>query len=152
MEVKRYKVEFDTLSHSMFVVECPNGVFVKREDYEHLSDYCDRLVEIGKLPCLPKDLENLRNANVQFATENEELKQEMQALDIAIQYMDNELKGMENKWKVAVEMAAQAEVAKDKAIELRNMWHAKWVKIREELMVKVDSVKEHLDNIYSESY
>lgn len=145
MDVKRYKVEFDTLSHTLFVVECPNGMFVKHEDYEHLSDYCDRLVELGKIPCLPKDLENLRNANTQFASENEDLKS-------IIKDLENQMKGMENKWKVAVEMAAQAQVAKDKALELRNMWHAKWVKIREELMVKVDSVKEHLDNIYNESY
>jgi len=40
-----------------------------------MSDYADRLVEFGNLPCLPKDLENLREANLALATENHKLKE-----------------------------------------------------------------------------
>jgi chromosome segregation ATPase len=57
--------------------ELPNRTFVSLEDYEWLDDYCNRLVELGKLPCPPKDLENLRNANGKFAQENFELKKEL---------------------------------------------------------------------------
>lgn len=151
MKVKRYKVEYDSISHTIFGVECDNGRFVEYKDYEHLSDYCDRLVEVGKLPCLPKDLENLRNANTQFAIENEDLKQKNQALKIAIQDYSNELEGMENKWKCAVEMAAQAEVARDDAFKMRTKWHAKWIKSRQECHAKIDALIARLDEIGSEA-
>ena len=52
----------------------PNGDYVSYKDYKEMSDYADKLVEFGKLPCLPADLENLRVANAHFATENERLK------------------------------------------------------------------------------
>lgn len=42
-------------------------------DLEDYKDYCKELIEFGKLPCLPKDLENLRAANTQFAQDNHEL-------------------------------------------------------------------------------
>lgn len=48
--------------------------YVTLEDYQWLLDYCDHLVAFSKLACLPKDLENLRAANLKFATENAELK------------------------------------------------------------------------------
>ena len=147
MEIKRYKMEFDTISHTLYSVECPNGEYVKYEDYEHLSDYCDRLVEIGKLPCLPKDLENLRKANTSFAQENQYLQE-------GIDNLYDELEGWENKWKCAVEMAAKAELECDtlkkelhRAIELRNVWHGKWQTARNECIDKVDAVKELLDDI-----
>ena len=147
MEIKRYKMKFDTISHTHYSVECPNGEYVKYEDYEHLSDYCDRLVEIGKLPCLPKDLENLRKANTSFAQEISIFKREFDNLY-------DELEGWENKWKCAVEMAAKAENERDaikielnKAIQLRNVWHGKWQTARNECIDKVDAVKKLLDDI-----
>lgn len=147
MEIKRYKMKFDTISHTLYSVECPNGEYVKYEDYEHLSDYCDRLVEIGKLPCLPKDLENLRKANASFAQENHDLQE-------GIDNLYDELEGWENKWKCAVEMAAKAELKCDtlkielnKAIELRNVWHGEWLLARNECIKKVDLVKALLDDI-----
>lgn len=140
-------MEFDTISHTLYGVECPNGEYVKYEDYEHLSDYCDRLVEIGKLPCLPKDLENLRKANTKFAQENHELQEHV--LNLCA-----EIEGWKNKWECAVQMAANADVEQStlkkelhRATELRNVWHGKWQTARNECIKKVDAVKELLDDI-----
>jgi regulator of replication initiation timing len=151
MKIKRYKVEYDSISHTIFGVECDNGRFVEYKDYEHLSDYCDRLVEVGKLPCLPKDLEVLRNANHDFAIENADLQN-------TIEDLKGQLEGMENKWKCAVDMAAKAENERDaliielnKAIHLRNVWHGKWQTARNECIVKVDAVKALLDDIANKS-
>jgi len=56
-----------------------NTPFIKLEDYQSLAKelkdlnhYCDKLVEF--LPCLPKDIENLRGANDNFAKENGRLR------------------------------------------------------------------------------
>jgi hypothetical protein len=65
------------------------------EEVKHLRDYTDHLVQFSKLPCLPKDLENLRVANGQLAEENHRLK--------------NEISGWENKWDCAIQMAAESE-------------------------------------------
>jgi hypothetical protein len=62
----------------------PEGDYVKYSDYKYLSDYCDHLVSFSKLPCLPKDLENLRESNAFFATENQQLKDEIERLKQAI--------------------------------------------------------------------
>ena len=77
------------------LVEDPIGEYVKYEDYTWMSDYADRLVEFGKLPCLPKDLENLREANSHFSQENcilqarvRELEAEVRSLK-AFQLTDN---------------------------------------------------------------
>lgn len=61
----------------------------------HLREYTDYLVSFSKLPCLPKDLDNLREANLKFAEENERLK--------------GEILGWKNKWECAVELASIAE-------------------------------------------
>lgn len=147
MEITRYTVDYDAVSHSIIGVECPNGRYVKYEDYEHLSDYCDRLVKIGKLPCLPKDLENLRDANAKLAQENYELR-------VLVNDQEGEIKGWENKWKCAVEMAAKAELDRDrfqeeyhKAVKLREVWHGKWQTARQECIAKVDAVKDLLEDI-----
>jgi regulator of replication initiation timing len=147
MEVKRYIIDYDFDTGAITGVCCPNGEYVKYKDYEYLSDYCDRLVEVGKLPCLPKDLENLRKANASFAQENHDLK-------LIIQEHRDDIEGWQNKWKCAVEMAAKAENERDalkkelhRAIELRDVWHGKWKTARNECIVKVDLVKELLDDI-----
>ena len=51
-------------------------------ELQYFQDYCNRLVEIGDLPCLPKDLENLREANLSFAMENERLRNELYRIGI----------------------------------------------------------------------
>lgn len=70
----RFKVK-DTLDLVMFPDE--NGDWVRYEDYKEMADYADRLVEFGKLPCLPADLDNLREANLKFAMENDALKKQL---------------------------------------------------------------------------
>jgi len=40
------------------------------------QDYADKLVKHKDMVCLPKDLENLREANSHFATENHILKEQ----------------------------------------------------------------------------
>lgn len=151
MEVKRYTMtiteDYDHGKVQIIGVTCPNGEYVAYEDYEHLSDYCDRLVEVSKLPCLPKDLENLREANAKFAQENHELQ-------VLVEDLKGEIKGWENKWKCAIEMAAKAEIERDRyqeeyyeAVKLREVWYRKWQTARNECITKVDAVKELLDEI-----
>jgi|688.fasta_scaffold358857_3 hypothetical protein len=144
MKIKRYKVEYDSISHTIFGVECDNGRFVEYKDYEYLSDYCDRLVEVGKLPCLPKDLEVLRKANHDFAIENAHLQG-------IIEDLKGQLEGMDKKWECAVDMAAQAELAKEEALKLRDKWHAKWMNSRHECHAKIDALIARLDEIGSEA-
>jgi hypothetical protein len=149
MEVKRYTMTIseDYGKVQILGITCPNGAYVAYEDYEHLSDYCDRLVEVSKLPCLPKDLENLRAANTAFAQENHELQ-------VLVEDLKGEIKGWENKWKCAIEMAAKAEIERDRyqeeyyeAVKLREVWYRKWQTARNECITKVDAVKELLDEI-----
>lgn len=82
MSVVRYK--FFPSRFKSEIVERPDGEFVKYSDYKYLSDYCDHLVSFSKLPCLPKDLENLRESNTFFAIENQKLKDEIERLKQAI--------------------------------------------------------------------
>jgi hypothetical protein len=65
MNAQRY--EYIQNGHLSGLFENPDGDYVKYEDYKEMSDYADSLVEFGKLPCLPKDLENLRAANGNLA-------------------------------------------------------------------------------------
>lgn len=45
------------------------------------QEYADKLVAHKDMLCLPKDLQNLRTANSQFATENHILKEQMRMLE-----------------------------------------------------------------------
>jgi hypothetical protein len=54
------------------------GEYVSWKDYEWLSKYADLLIEHSSMICLPKDLENLREANLAFAMENHNLKKDLQ--------------------------------------------------------------------------
>jgi hypothetical protein len=144
MKIKRYKFDLCPIYHDIFSVECDNGRFVEYKDYERLSDYCDRLVEVGKLPCLPKDLENLRNANTQFAQENQRLQDEV--FDLRA-----EIDGWVNEWECAVDLAAQAEADRDEALKMRAKWHAKWMTSRHECHAKIDALIARLDEIGSEA-
>lgn len=60
--------------------EDPGGDYVKYEDYKELSDYADSLVEFSKIPCLPKDLENLREANANLAMEVHTLREALRMI------------------------------------------------------------------------
>lgn len=115
-------------------------------DLEHFKDYADRLVEFGNLPCLPKDLENLREANAQFTQDNHELLKLVEDLNAENRNLINkweeqldhsdyladllfaaqqEIKGWKNKWECAVEMAAIAEnklAEKEKQLKNRLSW------------------------------
>jgi hypothetical protein len=44
------------------------------------KDYADRLVKHKDMVCLPADLKNLRESNLKLATENEELKKQVEHL------------------------------------------------------------------------
>jgi hypothetical protein len=71
--IKRYTAVTD--SPQIVMKENTSGEWVKFSDYEKVADYADRLVALSDLPCLPKDLENLRNANAAFAEENHRLNE-----------------------------------------------------------------------------
>lgn len=68
-------------------VEDSYGDYVRYSDYKELSDYADSLVEFSKIPCLPKDLENLRNANANFAQENSLLQARIRELEAEIRVL-----------------------------------------------------------------
>ena len=121
-------------------VECPNGEMVKYSDYEHLSEYCDRIVQFSKLPCLPKDLEVLRKANEVFAEENI-------ALQNTVEDLKGQIEGWENKWKCAVGMAAHAQIERDEALKLRDKWHGKWQALRKDYVYNIETLKEKLDEL-----
>jgi hypothetical protein len=70
----REVLRFGIMEGEQYIGEKPEGAYVLFEDYEWMADYADRLVEFGNLPCLPADLENLRESNAAMATELEELK------------------------------------------------------------------------------
>jgi hypothetical protein len=125
-------------------VECPNGEMVEYKDYKHLSDYCDHLVEFSKLPCLPKDLEVLRKANEVFAEENI-------ALQNTVDDLKGQIEGWENKWKCVVDMAARTRIERDDALKLRDKWHRKWWTLRNESVLRIESMKEKLDELLNDN-
>jgi hypothetical protein len=52
-----------------------SGEWVRYGDYKELSEYADKLAE--GLPCLPKDIEVLRDANATLAQRVFELEQQL---------------------------------------------------------------------------
>jgi hypothetical protein len=72
--VPRYSLGNDPMNGEGMMVEDPEGDYVSHLEYAWMANYADRLVEFGKLPCLPADLENLRASNTSMATELEELR------------------------------------------------------------------------------
>lgn len=52
----------------------PGVGWVSYETYKWLADYTARLVEHSNMPCLPADLDNLREANAKLAEENHNLR------------------------------------------------------------------------------
>jgi hypothetical protein len=65
--------EFDCFSAEMVLDS--SGEWVRYEDYKELSEYADKLAE--GLPCLPKDIEVLRDANAALAQRVFELEQQL---------------------------------------------------------------------------
>jgi len=53
-----------------------SGEWVSYNDYRELSEYADKLAE--GLPCLPKDIEVLRDANATLAQRVFELEQQLE--------------------------------------------------------------------------
>jgi len=51
-----------------------------KKELDWYKDYADRLVEHKDMVCLPADLKNLRESNLKLATENEELKKQVETL------------------------------------------------------------------------
>jgi hypothetical protein len=78
MNPRRY--EYVQNGHLSGLFENPDGDYMKYEDYKAMSDYADSLVEFGKLPCLPKDLENLRAANGELAMQVHRLQETLRAM------------------------------------------------------------------------
>ena len=58
------------------IAEAANRLEELEEQLKEAQDYADKLVEHKDMVCLPKDLENLREANSYFATENHMLKEQ----------------------------------------------------------------------------
>lgn len=58
------------------IAEAANRLEELEEQLKEAQDYADKLVEHKDMVCLPKDLENLREANSHFATENHILKEQ----------------------------------------------------------------------------
>ena len=69
--LREYK--FDYFSAEMELNS--SGEWVRYNDYRELSEYADKLAE--GLPCLPKDIEVLRDANAALAQRVFELEQQL---------------------------------------------------------------------------
>jgi hypothetical protein len=69
--LREYK--FDYFSAEMELNS--SGEWVRYNDYRELSEYADKLAE--GLPCLPKDIEVLRDANTTLARRVFELEQQL---------------------------------------------------------------------------
>jgi len=69
--LREYK--FDYFSAEMELNS--SGEWVRYNDYRELSEYADKLAE--GLPCLPKDIEVLRDANTTLAQRVFELEQQL---------------------------------------------------------------------------
>lgn len=115
-DVKRFKFVYDETNSCWAYVLDPSGEYVLYEDYSKLSDYADSLVDLSKIPCLPRDLENLRNSNAHFADENFKLSNRVRELEAEVAYLkaslkvnENDIVGWRNKWDAAVTIAAIAE-------------------------------------------
>ena len=59
------------------IAEAANRLEELEEQLKEAQDYANKLVEHKDMVCLPKDLENLREANSHFATQNHILKEQL---------------------------------------------------------------------------
>ena len=74
-QLKLHK-ENEELKKDLFDSDMSRSILLR--DVAFWMDYADKLVAHKDMVCLPKDLENLRQANEHFAQENFELKQKLQ--------------------------------------------------------------------------
>lgn len=77
-KVDRFTLKHDPMAGELMMHIADDGEYVRFEDYAWMSAYADRLVEFGNMPCLPKDLENLREANAAMAIEIDTLRSEIE--------------------------------------------------------------------------
>lgn len=69
------------LSILELVNELKYRITILTEENQRLVKYADELVRHSNMPCLPADIRNLRDANLKFAVENEDLKKEIERLN-----------------------------------------------------------------------
>jgi hypothetical protein len=71
--------ENEKLKKDLFDSDMSRSILLR--DVAFWRDYADKLVAHKDMVCLPKDLQNLRAANSQFATENHILKEQLRMME-----------------------------------------------------------------------
>jgi hypothetical protein len=71
--------ENEKLKKDLFDSDMSRSILLR--DVAFWRDYADKLVAHKDMVCLPKDLQNLRTANSQFATENHILKEQLRMME-----------------------------------------------------------------------
>ena len=111
-----------------------------KKELSWYKKYTDELVEHKDMVCLPADLKNLREANTALATENEELKKQVEELREVIKqkwYTDIEFDG--DKLVASVEEAASK-------LKYFNASTGNWMtaeKLQQKPESKLKSLEEH---------
>ncbi len=112
-EVKRYNFAprsdwSATEGEGLYFIPGPyevlDGAFVSFKDYKQLSDYADHLAAFAKLPCLPKDLEILRDSNTAFAAQVHQLTKDKEGLDKLVVFYRSRLEAREADLKAIKEI------------------------------------------------
>ena len=75
----KLREENEKLKKDLFDSDMSRSILLR--DVAFWSDYADKLVAHKDMLCLPKDLQNLRTANSQFATENHILKEQLRMME-----------------------------------------------------------------------
>jgi hypothetical protein len=65
---------------SLVAAEAADRLEELEAQLKEAQEYADKLVAHKDMLCLPKDLQNLRTANSQFATENHILKEQLRMM------------------------------------------------------------------------
>jgi len=71
--------ENEKLKKDLFDSDMSRNILLR--DVAFWRDYADKLVAHKDMACLPKDLQHLRTANSQFATENHILKEQLRMME-----------------------------------------------------------------------
>lgn len=129
--------------------------YVAFEDYEEIADYCDRLVDF--LPCLPKDVDNLRGANGRFAIENERLRNRLYRLG---ECPDCEQEVVHYKYEPfascdcgQIEDCSGPSIVqklKDKVEELEELEEIKEIKVLKDELVRLEKEKQYYISVIRE--
>lgn len=75
----KLREENEKLKKDLFDSDMSRSILLR--DVAFWRDYADKLVAHKDMLCLPKDLQNLRTANSQFATENHILKEQLRMME-----------------------------------------------------------------------